>query len=154
MFSSPLSAAISSGLASVSLIVATTGDYVARDKPFGWLGAVLLAAVSSFTLWKAGSVKAWKETAEGRLQRIDDLVEELREAREEIIGIRAELKIPERIEGIIQFMGEAQVKQDAAASVRLEGALMVLKDSNDEHERRAEARCDRIIEAVTGGRAA
>lgn len=97
-------------------LVAAGSELVSPDHPFGWLGAMLLAALSGLTLWRAGSVKAWKETAEAREQRIDDLEVEVAE-------LRAELRIPDRFEGIIGMMGEIAVRQDAAAAVRLEGAL-------------------------------
>jgi hypothetical protein len=52
-------------------------ELVSPDQPFGWLGAAPLAALGSFTLWRAGSVKAWKDTAEARYRRIGDLEREL-----------------------------------------------------------------------------
>jgi hypothetical protein len=74
-------------------------ELVSPDQPFGWLGAVLLAALGSFTLWRAGSVKAWKDTAEARYRRIGDLERELGQ-------IHGELAIPERIEGIVRLMSD------------------------------------------------
>lgn len=143
------------------LVVLGATVNVSPDQPFGWLGPVLLALLGAYSLWRAGTAKAWKETAEARMGRIDTLTDELTASRGELAvarldlaEARSELKIPERIEGILHLMGEQAVRQDAAAEVRLERALLELRGQAEEHERCAERRCDRIIDAVRGGAAA
>lgn len=127
-------------------------DLVSTSKPFGWFGAILLSLVSAFALYRAGSVRAWKETANARLERIDDLVNENQEFRVELASLREELKIPERIESIIHYMGEVAIKQDAAASKRVALALHQLSDSfrtiTQEHDAAAEVRTASVIQAI------
>lgn len=102
----------------------------------GWLGilGILMAAVA---LYRAGSVRAWKETAEARGDRIEDLERELGE-------LRAELAIPERIEGIIRIMDETATRQDDAARARLESALDRVEERWAKHDAAAEVRTQRL----------
>ena len=103
--------------------------------------AALLAAVSAIALWRAGSVRAWRETAEARDERVTDLERELAE-------LRAELAIPERIEGIVRLMGETAERQERAAIERLELALSRSDAQWQEHEARAESRAQKLLAAI------
>lgn len=120
-------------------LVSATNDYVAQNKPFGWLGPLVIAVVGAFALWRAGSVKAWKETANGRLQRIEDLSSEVADLRAELAGVEAELKIPERIQGIIELMVATAERQDANATERLEHGLTEIRTYVDARFERHEA---------------
>lgn len=102
----------------------------------GWVGilGVLMAAVA---LYRAGSVRAWKETAEARGDRIEDLEREVGE-------LRAELAIPERIEGIIRAMAETAQRQDDAARERLELAMGRVDERWEKHDAAAEVRTQRL----------
>jgi hypothetical protein len=120
-------------------------EVISPDQPFGWLGALLLTALGSFTLWRAGSVKAWKDTAEARYRRIGDLERELGE-------IHGELAIPERIEGIIRLMSETAQRQDAAATERLEISFERLDRRWLEFNAAAEARSARLEELILQNR--
>lgn len=59
------------------------------------------------------------------------------------------------LERIVHLMGEQSVRQDAAASLRLVEGMDVIKESFKEviehHDEKAEARTNRIIEAITSG---
>jgi hypothetical protein len=123
------------------LIVAAGGSVVSGESPFGWLGSVLLAALGAFTLHRAGSVKAWKETAEARAERLEDLERQVGE-------LRSELGIPERIEGIIGIMATTAKHQEETATARLRGALDRLDDRWNLHDRNAEARTARLESAI------
>lgn len=97
------------------------------------LPTIVLSLVSAFALWRAGSVRAWKSTAEARDARIRDLERENGE-------LRTELAIPERIEGIIKVMADTSKQQDA----RLEQALVRLETAaNARHELVLQALADR-----------
>lgn len=121
-----------------TLLIAGAGEaIVSGDRPFGWLGSILLATLGAFTLHKAGSVKAWKETAEARAERLEDLEREVGE-------LRSELGIPERIQGIIALMGEQSVRADAAAAKRMEEGLARLDERWRVFNEAAEARSARI----------
>lgn len=102
----------------------------------GWLG-VLGTLLGALALYRAGSVRAWKETAEGRGQRVTDLERELGE-------LRAELAIPERIEGIVRIMAETAAHQDEAANLRMELGLARLEERWERHNEAAEARAQRL----------
>lgn len=149
---------VAGSTAGVGALILAATDPVSDARSYGWLGTILLALVSAFALWRAGSVKAWKETAEGRLQRIDDLVLQVSAQREEMAAMRAELTLPERIEGIIHYMGEIAVKQDASASVRLDEALKSVAESFEgmmsAHEEHAEMRTQKILDCIREGRLA
>lgn len=128
-------------LAAGALAVAAGEQVISADAPFGWLGSVLLAGVSAFALHRAGSVRAWKETAEAREQRIEDLEERLAAAT-------AELAIPERIEGIVRLMAETAATQEKAATGRLREALERVDQRWAEHDRAASLRAQQIITAI------
>jgi hypothetical protein len=102
----------------------------------GWIGVAgtLLGAIA---LYRAGSVRAWKETADGRGHRIEDLERELG-------GLRAELAIPERIEGIIRLMNETAQRTEEAATRRMELALSTLNERWQKHDDAAEVRTQRL----------
>lgn len=102
----------------------------------GWLG-VLGTLLGALALYRAGSVRAWKETAAGRGERIEDLERELAE-------MRVELSIPERIEGIISLMASTADRQDRNASERLELALSRMEERWDKHNAAAEVRTMRL----------
>lgn len=99
---------------------------ITTDHPFGWFGSILIAVIGAFSLWRAGSVRAWKETAQGRASRIEDLSAEVAE-------LRAELKIPERIEGIVTVMAEASEHADARAQERLDTGLDAIRQMVELH---------------------
>ncbi len=102
----------------------------------GWLG-VLGTILGALALYRAGSVRAWKETAEGRGERIEDLERELG-------ALRAELAIPERIEGIVRIMSETSERQEEAASDRLRLALDRMDERWSKHDAAAEVRTQRL----------
>lgn len=112
MIPTPILAAVFSTAA----IVANVSEFVSPDHPFGWLGSMLLALLGGLTLWRAGSVRAWKETAEARAERLEDVERQLAE-------VRAELAIPERIEGIIRLMSDTATRQDESAARRTDAAV-------------------------------
>lgn len=127
-------------------VVGALSDYVSPDRPFGYLGSLLIALLGGLTLWRAGSVKAWKETAEARAERLEDLEGQLGE-------LRAELAIPERIEGIVRFMAETAERQDAAAAERLRLSFDRLDRRWEDFNRAAEnrsARIERLVLAALG----
>lgn len=109
----------------------------------GWLG-LIGTVLAAFALYRAGSVRAWKETAEGRGRRVQDLERELAE-------LRAELAIPERIEGLVRLMADTADRQDTAAQSRLELALDRMEARWAAHDKAAEARAMRL-EAVIAGK--
>ena len=131
-------AAIAAGL------VSATSELELPQTLVGWLG-VLGTMLGAVALYRAGSIRAWKETAEGRGKRVEDLERELAE-------LRTELAIPERIEGIVGLMGEMAVRQDAAASRRMEEGLKRLREQWAEHNTAAEARAARIEAAILTNR--
>lgn len=102
----------------------------------GWLG-VLGTILGAVALYRAGSVRAWKTTAEGRGQRISDLENELGK-------LRAELAIPERIEGIVKIMAETATHQDESAKARMELGLARLEERWERHNHEAELRTQRL----------
>ena len=102
----------------------------------GWLG-VLGTLLGALALYRAGSVRAWKETAEGRGSRVADLEREISE-------LRAELAIPERIEGIIRLMDETAKRAEEAASERLERAMTRVDERWAKHDAAAEVRTQRL----------
>lgn len=110
---------------------------VSPTEPFGWLGAIVLAVLGSFTLWRAGSIRAWKETAQARAERVEDLERELGE-------MRVELAIPERFAELLGVMGDMAIRQDAAAAARLEEAFTRLDSRWVEFNAAAEARSTRL----------
>lgn len=137
---STITAALAAALATLALLLSAATDVVTSDPRFGWLGVSILAVLSAFSLWRAGSVRAWKSTAEAREARIDDLQRELAE-------MRSELAIPERMEGIIRLMSETSDRQEAAAQRRLEEALARVDDRWQRHDDAAERRNAAVIEA-------
>lgn len=102
----------------------------------GWLG-VAGTILGALALYRAGSVRAWKETAEGRGERVEDLEREIAE-------LRAELAIPERLEGIISLMAATADRQDRAALERLELALARVDERWSTHDAAAEVRTQRL----------
>lgn len=138
-----LNAALGAFLLAAALI-ASASDYVSQTKPFGWLGSILVAVIGSFALYRAGSVKAWKSTADGRLQRIDDLTAEMASMREDNAALKAELKVPERIQGIIELMTSTAIHQDENATKRMEQGLTEIRTYVDArfevYEQRAQER--------------
>lgn len=129
--------AIAAAIAAAGAIVAATAEEIAPTAPAGWVAAALLALLSAFSLWRAGSVRAWKETAQARDARIGDLESELAE-------LRAELAIPERIEGIVRLMSETADRQDTAAAGRLELAMGRVDERWAKHDAAAEVRTQRL----------
>ena len=119
--------------------LAAAGGELLPAAPAGWVAAALLALLSAFSLWRAGSVRAWKETALARDARIGDLEREL-------ASLRAELKIPERIEGIISLMGDTAKRQEDAATARAERALERVEIQWEAHHDAAESRTARLLE--------
>lgn len=105
------------------------------------LATAIATVIGALALWRAGSVKAWKETAQGRAQRIEDLSAELAE-------LRAELKIPERIEGIINAMREAAEHQDHAATQRSKNAVRAITRWFDQRLEAIDVRHDAQHEAL------
>lgn len=134
MNDSLLAAALAIAASAIAAVLAAANALPAA--PAGWVAAALLAALSAFSLWRAGSVQAWKETALARDARIGDLERELE-------SLRAELAIPERIEGIVQIMADTAARQEDAAAERAERALERLELRWEEHDRNAEGRINR-----------
>lgn len=116
------------------LLAVIGADVVSPSSPFGYIGPVLIAILGAFSLWRAGSVKAWKETAEGRLQRIEDLAKQNSE-------LRSEIAMPERVEGLIKFMADQAEKADERSQARLDHGLIEIRTYVDsrlgQHERLA-----------------
>lgn len=123
-------------LAIAAAIVGATTSLELPSTVVGWLGilGVLMAALA---LYRAGSVRAWRDTAEARGDRIEDLEREIGE-------LRTELAIPERIEGIIRMMAETAKRQDEAASERLELAMSRVDERWAKHDAAAESRTMRL----------
>jgi hypothetical protein len=111
-----------------------------------WLG-LLGTILGAVALYRAGSVTAWKETASGRLGRIEDLERELAE-------LRTELAIPERIEGIVKILAETAQHQNDEAERRAERGLGRLEQRWEAHDAAAERRAMRVVEAIAAGRSA
>lgn len=108
----------------------------------GWMG-VLGTLLGALALYRAGSVRAWKETAEGRGSRVLDLEREL-------VELRAELAIPERIEGIIRLMDESTKRGEESANARLERGLERMDERWGKHDAAAEVRTQRLERAIEG----
>lgn len=119
-----------------ALVAATSGSPSIGVDGIGWLG-ILATILGAVALYRAGSVRAWKETAEGRAERVEDLERELAE-------LRTELAIPERIEGIIRIMDETAKRAEDAASERLAVALDRVDERWKKHDAAAEARTQRL----------
>lgn len=114
MSSTPIGAAIAAG----TMLAAIVGDALPDAPPSVW--TVGIALVSAWTLFRAGSVRAWKETAEAREERIRDLAYDLSREKEVRTALEAELAIPERLEGLLELLGSQATRADEAADRRLE----------------------------------
>lgn len=125
--------------------IAAGAESITPDTATGRALAVLLALLGAFTVWRAGTVRAWKETAEARAERLEDLERELG-------ALRAELAIPERIEGLVRLMAQTAERQDEAATRRLELAFERLDRRWEEFNRLAQARSDRIVALLVAER--
>lgn len=108
------------GGAAFVLSAILAGEAVSMDHPFGYVGPVVIAVIGAISLWRAGSTRAWKETAEARAERLEDVTGELGQAREELARVQAELAIPERIEGIIRILADERQQEDERHRAREE----------------------------------
>jgi hypothetical protein len=126
------------GATGVLAIVAASGFETAAGASWFAIAGVVLGAIA---LYRAGSVRAWRETAEARAERLEDVERELAE-------LRAELAIPERLEGIVRLMAETAERQDAAAVQRLESAMKRLDARWEAHNAATETQAARLETAI------
>lgn len=112
------------------LLYLLIGNAISYDKPFGYIGPILISILGAFALWRTGAVKAWKETAEAREGRLKEKDDELREMHDHLKAmeqrfseLKAEYDVLPRLESIIRLMNEQYERSDTSAEKRTQTAM-------------------------------